>query len=66
MMRFVVLLKSDSQSTARVSTGISNFDDEFLLAVHIFVLDLGLFSRAYHAAVLAHVKLTHEVLIYVR
>ena len=66
MMRFVELLKSDSQSTMRVPTGISKFEDEFLLAMHIFVLDLCLFTPTYHVAMLARVKLTREVLIYVR
>ena len=65
MMRFVELLKSDSQPMTRVPTGISKFEDEFLLAVHIFVLDVGLVTAAYHVAMLAHVKLTREVLIYV-
>lgn len=50
----------------RVPTGISKFEDEFLLAVHIFMLDLGLVTSAYHVAVLAHVKMTREVFIYVR
>jgi hypothetical protein len=49
-----------------VSTGISKFEDVFLLAVHIFVLELGLVIPAYHVAVRAHVMLTREVLIYVR
>jgi len=66
MMRFIELLKSDSQPVTRVPTGISKFEDEFLLAVHIFMLDLGLVTPAYHVAVLAHVKLTREILIYVR
>ena len=65
MMRFVELLKSDSQPMTRVPTGISKFEDEFLLAMHIFMLDLGLVTPAYYLAVLAHVKLTREFLIYV-
>ena len=66
MMRFIELLKYDSQAMTGVPTGISKFEDEFLLAVHIFVLDLGLVTPSYHVALLAHVKLTREVLIYVR
>jgi hypothetical protein len=61
-MRFVELLKSYSQPMTRVPTGISKFEDEFLIAV----LDLGLITRVYHVAMLARVKLTREVLIYVR
>ena len=66
MIRFVELLKSHSQPMTRVPTGISKFEDEFLLAVHVFVLDLSLVTPAYHVAVLAHVKLTREVLNYAR
>ena len=66
MMRLVELLKSDSQPVTRVPIGIAKFEDEFLLAVHIFVLNLGLVTLIYHVAMLAHVKLTRELLIYVR
>ena len=61
MMRLVELLKSDSQPVTRVPLGIAKFEDEFLLAVHIFVLDLGLVTPVYHVAMHAHIKLTRVV-----
>jgi hypothetical protein len=66
MMRLVELLNSDSQPVTRMPIGIAKFEDEFLLPVHIFVLDRGLVTPVYHVSMLAHVKLTREVLIYVR